>query len=57
MTYLQLVYPGGDTVMFDGSIKTRDDWVGEVDIKSIRGQDAEEQRALLVARRTRDMNE
>ena len=57
MTYLQHVYPDGDTVTFDRCIKTRDGWVGEVDIKPIPGQEAEEQRALVAAQHTRAMNE
>ena len=54
---IQLVYPNGDTDTFDKRIKTIDGWVSGVDIVPFPGQEAKEERALVVAQDTRDGNE
>ena len=54
---IQLVYPDRDTVMFDRRIKTRDDWVSEVDIMPIPGKQAKKEKAFVVAKVTHDINE
>ena len=42
---------------FDRRIKTKDGWVSGVEVLPIPGQEAEEERALIAARDTRDINE
>ena len=53
----QLVYPYGDTITFDKRITTRDGWVSGVDIVPIPSKHAKEERALVAANVTRDVNE
>ena len=54
---IQVVYPNGDADMFDKRTKTIDGWVSGVDIVPFPGKEAKEERALVVAQDTKDVNE